>query len=112
MLSFNEATLRYIGQTKASNGSPKEVAITRTMKVKEIKTFSLNYYTMGDDNQRSMRLSKNIVVPIWATDDIVEDGVRYELMYIVYNGLNYRVKEILKYYKQSKQMVLDVEEVR
>lgn len=112
MLHFNEATLKYVGQTKASNGSPQEVFITRVVKVMEVKNFSLNYYLMGGDNQRLMRLSKNLVVSKWQTEDIVEDGVTYELMYVVYNNKNYRVKEILRQFRTNTKVLLDIEEMR
>lgn len=113
MLSFGKATLIYVAQTKASNGSPKEVKITRDIKVKEVKTFSLNYYVMGGDNQRLMRLSKNLVVPKWTTLDIIdENDLRYELLYADYQGLHYRVQNILKYYKMNQRMILDIEELR
>lgn len=114
MLSFGKATLIYMAQAKKSNGSPYEVKITREIKVKEVKTFSLNYYIMGGDNQRLMRLSKNLVVPKWTTEDIIdiENNLRYELLYVDYQGLHYRVQNILKYYKMNQRMILDIEELR
>lgn len=113
MLYYNEATLVYVGTKKASDFSPYEVKIEKTARVKEIKTFSLNYYTSAGENQRSMRLSKNIVVPKWMTDDIFdESGTRYELLYVTYNNIRYHVANVLKYYKSSIRMVLDIEELR
>lgn len=112
MLYFDKAEVIYISSTKASNGSPKELSITRNMKIKEIKTFSRNYYATGDVNQRMMRYSKNFVLPFWATEDIVQDEKRYELTYIVYHGIKYKVKEVLKYWKTELRMILDCEEVR
>lgn len=112
MLRFNEATLKYVGTVKASNGSPQEVSITRTIKVEEVKNFSLNYYMMSGDNQRLMRLSKNLVVPKWNTEDIVVDGVTYELMYVTYNNKEYIVKEILRQFRTSTKVLLDIEEMR
>lgn len=112
MPTFRVATLKYIAQGKASNGSPIELSVTRVIKVKEIKNFSLNYYTMGTESQRSMRNSKNIVVPKWVTEDIINDGKRYELLYVNYNGLDYHIKNILKYFKSSLRMVLDIEELK
>lgn len=112
MLYFDQAELIYVAPSKAENGSPTELRITRTMRIKEIKTFSRNYYTASGINQRSMRYSKNFVVPFWATEDIIEDGKRYELVYIYYQGLKYHVKEVLKYYMTELRMVLDCEEVR
>lgn len=62
--------------------------------------------------QRSMRKSKNLVVPIEMTQDRVIDGVRYELLYVEYHGLKYRVQNILNYYKSGIRMILDIEELR
>lgn len=112
MLHFNEATLKYVGKDVAENGSPKEVFVSRDIKAMEVKNFSLNYYVMGGDNQRLMRLSKNLVVPKWATEDVVQDGKTYELMYVVYKGKNYRVKEILRQFRTNTRVLLDIEEMR
>lgn len=112
MLYFGKAELIYVGNAKKSDGSPYEMTITRTIQVKEIKTFSMNYYTSFNANQRSMRLSKNIVVPRWVVDDIIEDGVRYELMYLRFKGIRYSVKQTLRYFKMATRMILDVQEVR
>ena len=112
MLRFNEATLIYVGSTKLSDGSPCEVTITRLIKAQEVKTFSLNYYLMGQDSQRLMRNSKNIVVPRWATEDVVEDGVTYELMYVKYMGLKYRIQQILRQYRTNTRVIIDMEELR
>lgn len=112
MQAFGIATLEYVAKTKASNGSPTVATFTRVIKVKEIKTFSLNYYLMNDVNIRSMRNSKNLVVPKWCTEDILKDNLRYELMYVSYKGLKYHIKNILKYYKSSLRMILDIEELK
>lgn len=112
MLRFNEATLIYVAQDKADNGSPIEVAVTRTVKAKEIKTFSLNYYLTSGDNQRIMRNSKNLVVSRWVTEDVVENGKEYELMYVVYNNKNYRVQQILRQFRTNTRVILDIEELR
>lgn len=112
MLYFDQAELIYVAHSQASNGSPKELTMTRTTRIKEIKTFSRNYYTSADVNQRMMRYSKNFVIPFWMTEDVIEDEKRYELTYVVYQGLKYRVKEVLKYWKTELRMILDCEEVR
>ena len=46
------------------------------------------------------------------THDRVVDNVRYELLYVEYHGLKYRVQNILNYYKSGIRMILDIEEVR
>lgn len=112
MLHFDEATLKYVAQVKAENGSPVEVSLSRTIKIKEVHTFSLNYYMTSGDNQRIMRKSKNLEVPRWATEDVVKDGVRYELMYVVYHNIVYRVQQILRQYRTNKRVLIDIEELR
>lgn len=112
MLHFNEATFKYVANTKASNGDPKEIFITRKVKVKEVKNFSLNYYMTSGDNQRIMRNSKNLDVPKWTTEDIVECGITYELMYVIYNNKNYRVQQILRQFRTNKRVLVDIEELR
>ena len=112
MLYYNEATLKYAGQTYEDNGSPLEVYLTKKIQVKEIKAFSLNYYLMGSQNQRIMRKSKNFVVPRWVVNDIVQDGIRYQLMYLTYNNVEYAVKQVLRYFKMENRVILDCEELR
>lgn len=112
MLRFNEATLIYVANTKAEDGSPIEISVSRRIQVKEVKTFSLNYYMTGGDSQRIMRNSKNLVVPRWATDDVVKDGITYELMYVKYNDKNYRVQQFLRQFRTNTRVLLDIEELR
>ena len=112
MLRFNEATLIYVGYTKTSDGSPCEAIITRNIKAQEVKTFSLNYYLMGQDSQRLMRCSKNLVVPRWATEDVVQDGITHELMYVKYMGIEYRVQQILRQYRTNTRVIIDMEELK
>lgn len=114
MLRFNEATLEYVASTKTSDGSPKEVSITRDIKVMEVKNFSLNYYIMGGDNQRLMRNSKNLVVPRWTTEDVIgeDDGLTYELLYVIYNNKKYRVQQVLRQFRTNTRVLLDIEELR
>lgn len=115
MLYYDEVELIYTGKTVAENGSPIEVTVSKTVKTKEIKTFSHNYYSQ---NQRLMRLSKNLIIPRWMSEDLIgdgevgEQGVRYELNYVRYHGLKYQIREIMKYYKTALRVVLDIQEVR
>ena len=110
MQSFAEATLIYVAVTKLPNGSPLEVTKTRNVKVKEVKTFSVRYYQSYATLKRSMRHSRNFVVSKELVDDIAEDGKVYELMYLIYHGKKFTIREILRYYKKSTQMLLDCEE--
>lgn len=113
MLRFNEATLKYVAQIKASNGSPKEVSVTRKVKAMEVKNFSLNYYLTSSDSQRIMRNSKNLVVNKWETEDVTdENGIVYELMYVTYQGKDYRVQQILRQFRTNTRVLLDIEELR
>lgn len=112
MLYFDEATLKYAGQIYGDNGSPTEIYLTKKIQVKEIKAFSLNYYLMGSQNQRIMRKSKNFVVPRWVVNDIVQDGTRYQLLYLTYNNVEYAVKQVLRYFKMENRVILDCEELR
>lgn len=75
-------------------------------------SFSLNYYMVSGDNQRIMRNSKNLEVPKWATEDVYKDGIEYELMYVTYQGKEYRVQQILRQYRTEKRVLIDIEELR
>lgn len=123
MQHFSQATLIYVAQGKRENGSPVEESYSRCVKVKEIKTFSLNFYTQGDTTQRSMRNSKNLVVSKWLTDDYFDRRTKkhYELLYVDYEGLRYHVRNILNYRngvvkaqweRSSLKAILDIEELR
>lgn len=59
-----------------------------------------------------MRKSKNLVAPRWATEDIVYDGEEYELMYVHYEGKDYRVQQVLRQFRTNKQVIIDIEELR
>lgn len=113
MLHYGKAKLIYIGQGTAENGSPIELEYVReNVKITETNTFSVNYYNTSGTLQRSMRDSKNIVIPIQYTKDVFENGVRYQLLYVEYYGLRYRVYNILHYRKSGLRMLLDIQEVR
>lgn len=112
MFHYGKAELIYISSSAKDTGSPTELKITKTCKVTETKQFSLNFYSSANGKQRLMRKSKNIVVPINFTEDIVQDGKRYELTYVNYNNLKYQVHNILNYRKSGLRMLLDIEELR
>lgn len=111
MQYFDEATLIYVGSTQKANGSPVEVTINRPAKIKVIRNFSLNYYNVTGTASRSMRNSRNFVVNKDMIEDIVEDNVRYELLYVEYLGIKYRIREILNYYKTGMRYILDTQQV-
>ena len=100
-----------MGQGVAENGSPLELEMRKVVKVDEMETFSNNYY---NEQQRNMRVSRNLVVPTYLTDDKVccENGNRYELMYVIYDGRKYKVRNILKMRHTRQRMILDIQEVR
>lgn len=102
--------LVYVGETKKDNGSPVKVEIVESnIKCDLMETFSSNYYTQ---NERLMRLSRNLAVPVEFTRDIVKDGIRYELMYVTFEGLRYRVRNILNHRRSTRLKILDVQELR
>lgn len=114
MFIKSEAELIYEGQGVADNGSPVSLQKSVVVRVDELETFSSNYY---NEQQRNMRLSRNLVVPTYLTNDIIEDDVVYELMYVNYQDKNYRVRNILKYSSRQtgrtrQKMILDIQEVR
>ena len=112
MFHYSKATLIYIGNGVADNGSPIELKHCREVKVTQTRNFSLNFYNSNGTLQRSMRNSRNIVIPAEYAKDICIDGVRYELLYVNYQGLRYRVQNILNYRKSGLRVLLDIEELR
>lgn len=103
------ADLIYISQSINENGSPIELEIVKTVKVNETETFSSRYY---NDEQRLMRLSRNLIVPTYYVKDIQENGLNYELSYVNYEGKKYKVRNILKVKHTRLNMLLDVQELR
>jgi len=117
MFIKSEVTLIYEGQGVAEDGSPVLLSIEKPrVRCDEMETFSNRYY---NEQERNMRMSRNLVIPTYLTHDIYEEGVRYELLYCIYDDLKYKVKNILKYrtnkfdkgYTRNK-MVLDIQELR
>ena len=100
--------LIYEGQGKAENGSPLALYVSQIVRCDEMETFSTNYY---NDQQRNMRLSRNLIVPTYLTTDIIQDGKRYELMYCNYDNRKYKVRNILKVRNTRQRMILDIQEV-
>lgn len=110
MFIKSECELIYQGQGVAENGSPTLIEIKKTVRCDEMETFSNNYY---NEQQRNMRLSRNLVVPTYLTWDLTETyGGTYELMYVNYRGRKYKVRNILKYRGTRQKMILDIQEVR
>lgn len=109
MFIKSECELIYQGQGVMPNGSPTILEITSTVRCDEMETFSNNYY---NDQQRNMRISRNLVIPTYMTEDLVVDDVRYELMYCNYHGRKYKVRNILKVRNTRQKMILDIQEVR
>ena len=103
------ADLIYTSQSKNENGSPVELEIVKTVKVNETETFSSRYY---DDEQRLMRLSRNLIVRTYCVKDIQENGLNYELSYVNYEGKKYKVRNILKVKHTRLNMLLDIQELR
>ena len=117
MFIKSEVILIYEGQGVTEDGSPTLLNIEKpNIRCDEMETFSNRYY---NEQERNMRTSRNLVIPTYLTNDIYQDDVRYELLYCIYDGLKYKVKNILKYrgnkfdkgYTRQK-MILDIQELR
>ena len=118
MFIKSEVILIYEGQTVSDNGSPSRVYIEKKVRCDEMETFSNQYYS---DQQREMRLSRNLVIPTHYTLDVFDcENKRYELMYCIYDGIKYKVRNILKFkgtrngmrQHTRQRMVLDIQELR
>lgn len=109
MFIKSQVELIYVSQGVAENGSPVELTTSQTVRCDEMETFSNFYY---NDQQRNMRLSRNLVVPTYLCEDIILTGSRYELMYCIYDGKRYKIRNILKRQGTRQRMILDCEEVR
>ena len=109
MFIKSQCELIYVGQGVASNGSPIELEEKVTIPVSELETFSVNYYNEQD---RSMRESRNLVIPTYLTFDKQVSGKNYELMYVNYQGKRYKVRNILKRRGTRQMMILDIQEVK
>lgn len=106
----SEVELIYEGQGVADNGSPIALYISKRVRCDERETFSNQYYS---NQQRNMRLSRNLIVPTYLAEDIFDcDDQRYELMYCVYDKRKYKVRNILKMRNTRQRMILDIQEVR
>jgi len=109
MFIKSQCELIYVGQGVASNGSPIELEEKVTIPVSELETFSVNYYNEQD---RSMRNSRNLVIPTYLTFDKQVSGKNYELMYVNYQNKRYKVRNILKRRGTRQMMILDIQEVK
>lgn len=109
MFIKSEVELIYQGQGVMPNGSPTILEKKLTVRCDEMETFSNNYY---NDQQRNMRLSRNLVVPTYLTEDVEDEGTTYELMYCNYDGKKFKVRNILKLRGTRQRMILDIQEVR
>lgn len=110
MLTKTTANLIYEGQVKKENGSPVKVTISKKVRVDKMDNFSNNYYF---ERGRAMRESLNLVVNVYHTYDVVENGVSYSLKYVEYQGKKYTVEGIIarymrNYKKDTMRRVLDL----
>lgn len=106
----SSANLIFVSSGKKDNGSPIELEhIMGDVKVDESESFSANYY---NDQQRLMRQAKNLVIQTRYTEDLLIDGKRYELLYVEYKGLKYKVRNILKVKNSTHRKILDLQELR
>lgn len=92
MITKSVATFIYVSKGTKASGSPYTEEISKEIKVDITKTFSNNYYFQRG---REMRKAKNIICNTYNTEDIVQDGKTYSLMYVVMNNAKYTVENIL-----------------
>ena len=107
------ATLIYMAKTHDStDGSPINLEISKEVKVDIQKTFSSGYYF---ERGREMRDACNLVVNEYHVKDIEEDGLLYELSYVVFKGMRYKVMSIMNHYYNYQddpyRKVLDLKKV-
>lgn len=103
-----QITLIYEGRHTLENGSPQLETLERTLTCEVRQNFSQYYYRQ---NNRIMRNSKNISIPLALTYDVIRNGVKYSLRKARLNETIYQVKEILTDRKSSLKMILDLEEL-
>lgn len=102
--------LIYTGLGQKDTGSPvKNQIIEDNIKCDDMETFSQNYYAQ---NQRIMRLSKNIAIFKHLSEDRVVDNVRYELSHVEIYGRKYKIQNILKHRDSYLKVILDCQELR
>lgn len=110
IVSKSVCNLIYTGRAEKETGSPVEVVkCVDHVKCDVMETFSQNYYAQ---NQRIMRLSKNIAVAKLRVDDIYDAGIRYELSHVEIHNVKYKIQNILKHKDSSLKRILDCQELR
>ena len=109
-ITKSECKLVYTGMSQKASGSPvNEKIIEEHVKCDDMETFSQNYYAQ---NQRIMRLSKNIAVYKRFAEDRVVGNIRYELSHVEIYGKKYKIQNILKHRDSSLKVILDCQELR
>lgn len=110
-ITKTECKLIYTGLGYKDSGSPVNITITEEhVKCDDMETFSQNYYAQ---NQRIMRLSKNIAIYKYLAEDRTDsDGNRYELSHVEICGKKYKIQNILKHKGSYLKVILDCQELR
>lgn len=94
------ATLIYVAKShNQTNGSPIELTKEKEVKVDVVQTFSTGYYF---ERGREMRDSCNLCVNVYHTEDFEEDGLVYELQYLWFRGMKYKVMAILNNFRNRQ----------
>lgn len=102
--------LVYVGDSKNENGSPIRLEIVKeNIKCDLMETFSSYYYS---ENERLMRLSRNFSVPVELVRDLNINGIRYELSYVIFDGLRYQIRNVLNHRQSIRLKILDCQELR
>lgn len=107
MIAKATVNLIYVGVTQDTNGSPIMLTIEREANVNIEEQFSNYYYRNAE---RNMRKSKNISLANYFAIDIEDNGIIYELQYVIYDGVKYQVREVLRH-KSAMLRILDLQEV-
>lgn len=107
------ATLIYMAKShNQADGSPINLFKEKTVKVDVMNTFTNGYYF---ERGREMREACNLCVNVYNTYDIVEEGLVYELSYVVFKNVKYKVMNILNNYRKYQDdpfhKVLDCKKV-
>lgn len=92
------AELIYVAMDRSENGSPVFKEISKVVRVGVLDNFSANYYF---ERGRDMRKNLRLVVNTYHTTDFVQDGLTYELKFVIYKDTKYTVENIMAHYLRN-----------
>lgn len=104
--------LIFIEDGKKANGSPLNIELTLAgIRCEDVGRFSLNFYQNQPDN-RTMRLSDTLRIPEYYERHFAQSNPNAKMMYVVYQGRKYHIKQILADRDTRRYILLDIEEVK